>query len=198
MSGNEAQTTLGGNIIVDSTQDSTGVYRGATGISIIGDDTTTDISGSVSLNSDFANNSKMASSDVLSGIDITGDNNQVSLSGALTIYSSDQTSNDSGGYLNSIGLNITGDGNNVDLMGGVNIDQSAVPGMYSSLVTGININGDSNVTLGGHSQLKIKDISGGSTVPLMWQMAEKLYLTTLRWWIFNITSLTASTSASMQ
>ena len=164
VSGNEAQTTLGGNIIVDSTQDSTGVYRGATGISIIGDDTTTDISGSVSLNSDFANNSKMASSDVLSGIDITGDNNQVSLSGALTIYSSDQTSNDSGGYLNSIGLNITGDGNNVDLMGGVNIDQSAVPGMYSSLVTGININGDSNVTLGGHSQLKIKDISGGSTV----------------------------------
>ncbi|MCR3690359.1 BigA/YdbA N-terminal beta-barrel domain-containing protein [Citrobacter freundii] len=161
VSGNEAQITLGGNITVDSEQDSNGVYRGATGISITGNNTTTDISGNVTLNSDFAKTSTLASDDVMTGIDITGDNNQVSLSGALNVSSHDR-SDDAGGYLDSVGLNIIGDGNNVDLMGGVNLDQYDTPGVFDSSITGINIDGNSSVTLGGHSQLEIASLSGSS------------------------------------
>ncbi|ECF6072813.1 autotransporter adhesin BigA [Salmonella enterica subsp. houtenae] len=164
ISGNQSLVNLDGDITVNSSQDSDDIYRGATGISVTGDNTGTSITGNVTLNGDYASDSMMASSDTLTGITIAGNNNNIDLTGALTININDQ-SVVAGQYLNSIGLNVEGDGNNVNLMGGLNFNTANVGvDEQASTIVGINIDGNNNVTMGGHSQLDITDVFGGDTI----------------------------------
>ncbi|MGU6968500.1 BigA/YdbA N-terminal beta-barrel domain-containing protein [Salmonella enterica subsp. enterica serovar Oranienburg] len=165
ISGTDSQVDLDGDINVNAVQDDSDVFRGATGVAISGSNTTTDIQGSVTLTSNFASDSHMANSDILTGISITGNNNQVSLNGSLTVNNTDNSAV-SGQYLNAVGLNVTGDDNSVMLMGGVNINHHNAPGYDESTIAAINIDGRSEMTLSGHSQLNIDDVLGGGQVLL--------------------------------
>lgn len=157
-----SQVTLDGDINVTAVEDSDSVYRGATGIDITGDNNTLDIVGNVTVNGDYDNDSVMAgSTDTLQGMSVSGDNNQVDLTGTLNINVSDM-SNVDGQYLNAVGLSVTGDGNSVDLTGGININYTQDADGIESPVVGININGDSSVTLSGQSTLDITSVTGGA------------------------------------
>ncbi len=101
------------------------------------------------------------STDTLQGMSVSGDNNQVDLTGTLNINVSDM-SNVDGQYLNAVGLSVTGDGNSVDLTGGININYTRDADGIESPVVGININGDSSVTLSGQSTLDITSVTGGA------------------------------------
>ncbi|EBP6823189.1 autotransporter domain-containing protein, partial [Salmonella enterica subsp. enterica] len=162
VSGDISQVTLDGDINVTAVEDSDSVYRGATGIDITGDNNTLDIVGNVTVNGDYDNDSVMAgSTDTLQGMSVSGDNNQVDLTGTLNINVSDM-SNVDGQYLNAVGLSVTGDGNSVDLTGGININYTQDADGIESPVVGININGDSSVTLSGQSTLDITSVTGGA------------------------------------
>ncbi|EAT9996372.1 autotransporter domain-containing protein [Salmonella enterica subsp. enterica] len=162
VSGDMSQVTLDGDINVTAVKDSDSVYRGATGIDITGDNNTLDIVGNVTVNGDYDNDSVMAgSTDTLQGMSVSGDNNQVDLTGTLNINVSDM-SNVDGQYLNAVGLSVTGDGNSVDLTGGININYTQDADGIESPVVGININGDSSVTLSGQSTLDITSVTGGA------------------------------------
>ncbi|EEC0317400.1 autotransporter adhesin BigA [Salmonella enterica subsp. enterica serovar Alachua] len=162
VSGDMSQVTLDGDINVTAVEDSDSVYRGATGIDITGDNNTLDIVGNVTVNGDYDNDSVMAgSTDTLQGMSVSGDNNQVDLTGTLNINVSDM-SNVDGQYLNAVGLSVTGDGNSVDLTGGININYTQDADGIESPVVGININGDSSVTLSGQSTLDITSVTGGA------------------------------------
>ncbi|WP_079971680.1 autotransporter domain-containing protein [Salmonella enterica] len=162
VSGDMSQVTLDGDINVTAVEDSDSVYRGATGIDITGDNNTLDIVGNVTVNGDYDNDSVMAgSTDTLQGMSVSGDNNQVDLTGTLNINVSDM-SNVDGQYLNAVGLSVTGDGNSVVLTGGININYTQDADGIESPVVGININGDSSVTLSGQSTLDITSVTGGA------------------------------------
>ncbi|EDS5974877.1 autotransporter domain-containing protein, partial [Salmonella enterica subsp. enterica] len=162
VSGDMSQVTLDGDINVTAVEDSDSVYRGATGIDITGDNNTLDIVGNVTVNGNYDNDSVMAgSTDTLQGMSVSGDNNQVDLTGTLNINVSDM-SNVDGQYLNAVGLSVTGDGNSVDLTGGININYTQDADGIESPVVGININGDSSVTLSGQSTLDITSVTGGA------------------------------------
>ncbi|EGF9961705.1 autotransporter adhesin BigA [Salmonella enterica] len=162
VSGDMSQVTLDGDINVTAVEDSDSIYRGATGIDITGDNNTLDIVGNVTVNGDYDNDSVMAgSTDTLQGMSVSGDNNQVDLTGTLNINVSDM-SNVDGQYLNAVGLSVTGDGNSVDLTGGININYTQDADGIESPVVGININGDSSVTLSGQSTLDITSVTGGA------------------------------------
>ncbi|EAM3331381.1 autotransporter adhesin BigA [Salmonella enterica] len=165
VSGNQSQVNLDGDITVNSIQDGDGIYRGATGVSVTGDNNTTSITGNVTINGDYAaSDSQIANNDALIGIDITGSNNQANITGVLNINMNDQSVAEAQYMGSTIGLNIKGKGNNINLMGGINIDYSSSPQeIAASDVIAINIDGDSNVTLNGHSQVNITDVEGGHT-----------------------------------
>ena len=162
VSGDESQVKLDGDINVTSMQDGDGIYRGATGVSVTGNNTTTNITGSVTLNGDYATDDMIANSDTLTGINISGNDNQLDLAGELRIDVADKSVTD-GQYLEVVGLNVEGDNNNVNLTGGVTLNQYAISTGDSSSITAININGDSNVTLSGHSEINISDKVGGNS-----------------------------------
>ena len=162
VSGDNSHVKLEGNINVNSERDSSGTYRGATGISITGNSTTTSIMGSVALNGDYATDDMIANSDTLTGIDISGNDNQLDLTGELSINITDKSATD-GQYLDVVGLNVEGDNNNVNLTGGITLNQSAMSTGDDSTITAINIDGDSTVTLSGNSEIKISDKIGGSS-----------------------------------
>ncbi|EDC0805106.1 autotransporter domain-containing protein, partial [Salmonella enterica subsp. enterica serovar Senftenberg] len=161
VSGDMSQVTLDGDINVTAVEDSDSVYRGATGIDITGDNNTLDIVGNVTVNGDYDSDSVMASSDLLQGMSVSGDNNQVDLTGTLNINVSDM-SNVDGQYLKTVGLSVAGDGNSVDLTGGININYTQDADGIESPVIGINISGDSSVTLSGQSTLDITSVTGGA------------------------------------
>ncbi|WP_426778908.1 autotransporter adhesin BigA [Salmonella enterica] len=162
VSGNASQATLDGDINVTATEDGDNVYRGATGLDMTGNNNTLNIIGSVTVNGDYDKDSVMAgSSDTLMGMSISGSNNAVDLSGTLNINVSDM-SNVNEQYLNTVGLDVAGDGNTVDLAGGININYTEDADGLESAVTGINISGDSSVTLSGESTLNIATVPGGA------------------------------------
>ncbi|HFW3410409.1 TPA: autotransporter adhesin BigA [Salmonella enterica subsp. enterica serovar Oslo] len=162
VSGDTSQATLDGDINVTATEDGDNVYRGATGLDMTGDNNTLNIVGSVTVNGDYDKDSVMAgSSDTLLGMSISGSNNAVDLTGTLNINVSDM-SNVDGQYLNTVGLDVAGDGNTVDLAGGININYTEDADGLESAVTGINISGDSSVTLSGESTLNIATVPGGA------------------------------------
>ncbi|EIE9759861.1 autotransporter adhesin BigA [Salmonella enterica] len=162
VSGNASQATLDGDINVTATEDGDNVYRGATGLDMTGNNNTLNIIGSVTVNGDYDKDSVMAgSSDTLMGMSISGSNNAVDLTGTLNINVSDMSNVDEQ-YLNTVGLDVAGDGNTVDLAGGININYTEDADGLESAVTGINISGDSSVTLSGESTLNIATVPGGA------------------------------------
>ncbi|AVH18405.1 autotransporter domain-containing protein [Enterobacter sp. SGAir0187] len=161
VSGDNSLVNLSGDINVNSEQDDSGVYRGATGISVTGNHTTTNIVGNATLNGAYAADSLMAYSDTLTGISIIGDDNELDLVGTLGINIEDLSAID-GQLLNTTGFDIQGDGNIVNITGGVDINYSASPDSYMSSVIGINVSGNSDVTLSGESNITTTDIEGGS------------------------------------
>lgn len=161
ISGDNSQVTQKGNINVTAVQDSNGLYHGATGVNVSGNNTTTDIQGNITLTSNFAPNTATSdiTDDTLTGIRIQGDNNDVSLSGSLAVEINDQTYM-SNHQMDSIGLDIHGDGNNVNLAGGIDLTLTTTPATVSH-VYGAKIDGNSTVTLSGHSQVDILTTIGG-------------------------------------
>ncbi|EAU0333317.1 autotransporter domain-containing protein [Salmonella enterica] len=163
VSGNTSQVTLDGDINVISVQDSDGVFRGATGVNVSGDSNTVNIAGNVNMNAEHEQDSLIARQPSLIGITVSGANNDIALNGALDINVGD-LSTVSGQALDVTGLDITGDGNNVNIRGGIDITHSDGGDTSSSTVTGINLNGDSEVTLSGQSTIDTTTVTGGEVI----------------------------------
>lgn len=161
MSGNTSQVTLDGDINVISVQDSDGVFRGATGVNVSGDSNTVNIAGNVNMSAEFEQNSLIAGDTPLTGVTVNGANNDITLDGTFDINVGD-LSTVSGQALSVIGLNVTGEGNNVDIRGGISITHSQNTDGSVSIVTGINLNGDSEVTLSGQSTIDTATMIGGA------------------------------------
>ncbi|EBX4344241.1 autotransporter adhesin BigA [Salmonella enterica subsp. enterica serovar Halle] len=163
VSGNTSQVTLDGDINVISVKDSDGVFRGATGVNVSGDSNTVNIAGNVNMNAEHEQDSLIARQPSLIGITVSGANNDIALNGALDINVGD-LSIVSGQALDVTGLDITGDGNNVNIRGGIDITHSEGGDTSSSTVTGINLNGDSEVTLSGQSTIDTTTVTGGEVI----------------------------------
>ncbi|ECK5153294.1 autotransporter domain-containing protein [Salmonella enterica] len=164
VSGNASQVTLDGDINVTSVQDSESVFRAATGVSVSGDSNTLDITGNVNISADYGQDALAQSDTPIIGVTVSGDGNDVALNGALNIDDKDLSAV-SGQYLDVIGLNVTGDGNNVEIGGGINITHGEQPSDgYSAEVVGINVSGNSHVTLSGHSAIDTNTIMGGHVI----------------------------------
>ncbi|EBQ4099233.1 autotransporter domain-containing protein [Salmonella enterica] len=163
VSGNTSQVTLDGDINVISEQDSDGVFRGATGVNVSGDSNTVNIAGNVNMSAEHEQDSLIARQPSLIGITVSGANNDIALNGALDINVGD-LSTVSGQALDVTGLDITGDGNNVSIRGGIDITHSEGGDTSSSTVTGINLNGDSEVTLSGQSTIDTTTVTGGEVI----------------------------------
>ncbi|APW70308.1 autotransporter adhesin BigA [Salmonella enterica subsp. enterica serovar Antsalova str. S01-0511] len=166
VSGNTSQVTLDGDINVISVQDSDGVFRGATGVNVSGDSNTVAISGNMNISAaEYQQDSLIASDTPLTGIVISGNNNNITLDGGLNIDVNDQSSV-SGQYLDVTSLKVMGAGNSVDIRGGIDITQSESEGLDddSATITGINIDGNSEVTLSGQSTVDTTTIVGGNVI----------------------------------
>ncbi len=164
VSGDTSQVTLDGDINVTSVQDSESIFRAATGVSVSGDSNTVDITGNVNINADYGQDDLAQSDTPIIGVTVSGDGNDVALNGALNIDDKDLSAV-SGQYLDVIGLNVTGDDNNVEIDGGINIIHGEQPDDgYSAEVIGINVSGNSNVTLSGHSAIDTNTIMGGHVI----------------------------------
>lgn len=161
VSGTASQVKLEGDINVTAAQDSDGIFRGATGVNVSGDANTTTVIGNVNINGDFAQDAlfKDEVTESLRGITVSGSNNSVNLDGTLNIHI-DDASNINAEHLDTIGVDVSGDGNTVDISGGINVDYSQIDWDKNISVTGININGDSTVTLSGKSSLDTTTIMG--------------------------------------
>ncbi|EAA5903132.1 autotransporter adhesin BigA [Salmonella enterica subsp. enterica] len=176
INGSDSTVNLDGDINVTAAQDSEGIYRGATGLVITGDSSVVDIAGNVNLNGAYAEDSRMANNDTLTGINIISDNNKITLAGALNINVDDH-SDVSDQYLNTVGVNVQGDGNTVDLTGGVNIHFDEGNDGTTSSVVGLNVSGDSTITLSGDSTLDIITEPGGLVSLAAVENGGKLILT---------------------
>ncbi|EAM9250277.1 autotransporter adhesin BigA [Salmonella enterica] len=164
VSGDTSQVTLDGDINVTSVQDSESIFRAATGVSVSGDSNTVDITGNVNISADYGQDALAQSDTPIIGVTVSGDGNDVALNGALNIDDKDLSAV-SGQYLDVIGLNVTGDDNNVEIGGGINITHGEQPDDgYSAEVVGINVSGNSNVTLSGHSAIDTNTIMGGHVI----------------------------------
>ncbi|WP_443582737.1 autotransporter adhesin BigA, partial [Salmonella enterica] len=164
VSGDTSQVTLDGDINVTSVQDSESIFRAATGVSVSGDSNTVDITGNVNINADYGQDDLAQSDTPIIGVTVSGDGNDVALNGALNIDDKDLSAV-SGQYLDVIGMNVTGDDNNVEIGGGINIIHGEQPDDgYSAEVIGINVSGNSNVTLSGHSAIDTNTIMGGHVI----------------------------------
>ncbi|EAO6762319.1 autotransporter adhesin BigA [Salmonella enterica] len=163
VSGTESDVDLAGDINVTAAQDSEGLFQGATGMTVSGDTNTTTVTGNVNINGDFAQGSLFKTDNLLQGISVSGNNNTLNLDGAVNIHIDDQhSSEDSQQHLDAIGVDVNGAGNTVDITGGINIDYGQANSQYSTEIIGINIDGDSAVTLSGNSTLDLTTISGGN------------------------------------
>ncbi|EBY0371621.1 autotransporter domain-containing protein, partial [Salmonella enterica subsp. enterica serovar Toulon] len=164
VSGNTSQVTLDGDINVISAQDSGGIFRGATGVNVGGDSNNVDITGNVNISAaEYQQDSLIARDTPLTGIVVSGTNNNITLDGGLNIDVNDQSSV-SGQYLDVTGLNITGESNSVDISGGINITHNENPGEDEIVVTGINIDGNNEVTLSGQSTVDTATVMGGNVI----------------------------------
>lgn len=165
VSGTESNVNLSGDINVTAAQDSEGLFQGATGMTVSGDANTTTVTGNVNINGDFIEDSLFKPGDLLQGISVSGNNNAIHLDGAVNIHIDDQhQSSDSTQHLDVVGVDISGNDNTVDVKGGIHIDYVESTSQYNTEVIGINVNGDSAVTLSGNSTLDLTTISGGNVV----------------------------------
>ncbi|EDX6249123.1 autotransporter domain-containing protein [Salmonella enterica subsp. diarizonae] len=163
VSGTESDVNLSGDINVDSVQDSDGVFQGATGVNVSGSDNAVNILGNVNVGASYAQDSLISDEIPLNGIAITGNNNDVTLDGTLNLNASD-LSNVAGQTQDITGLDIQGDDNNVNITGGLNITATGSTNDENSAIQAININGNSKVTLSGHSTADLTTIIGGNVM----------------------------------
>lgn len=163
VSGTESDVNLSGDINVDSVQDSDGVFQGATGVNVSGSDNAVNIQGNVNVSANYAQDSLISDEIPLNGIAITGNNNDVTLDGTLNLNASD-LSNVVGQTQDITGLDIQGDNNNVNITGGLNITATGSTDDENSAIHAININGNSKVTLSGHSTADLTTMIGGDVM----------------------------------
>ncbi|HAU2959651.1 TPA: autotransporter adhesin BigA [Salmonella enterica subsp. diarizonae] len=163
VSGTESDVNLSGDINVDSVQDSDGVFQGATGVNVSGSDNAVNILGNVNVGASYAQDSLISDEIPLNGIAITGNNNDVTLDGTLNLNASD-LSNVAGQTQDITGLDIQGDDNNVNITGGLNITATGSTNDENSAIHAININGNSKVTLSGHSTADLTTMIGGDVM----------------------------------
>ncbi|EDZ7781634.1 autotransporter domain-containing protein [Salmonella enterica] len=175
-------TTIDGNNARVSNDGDMTITEGATGGHIIGDnavidnvgDTTVSGAGSAALyvdgdNTLIINEGDQTISGGATGTRIDGskariaNTGDIAVDGALDINVGD-LSTVSGQALDVTGLDITGDGNNVNIRGGIDITHSEGGDTSSSTVTGINLNGDSEVTLSGQSTIDTTTVTGGEVI----------------------------------
>src|SRR5690606_29790212 len=154
---------LTGDINVISAQDSEGMFKAATGVSVSGDSNAIDITGNVNLSADHASDSRIASDTALTGITVSGNSNDITHNGTTNINDNDLSTVDEQS-LDVIGLNVTGDNNSIEIDGGINITHNRAEDGYSAIVTGINVSGNSEVTLSGRSVVDTVTIAGGNVI----------------------------------
>ncbi|ECI4149445.1 autotransporter adhesin BigA [Salmonella enterica] len=165
VSGTDSDVNLSGDINVNSEQGSDGLFHGATGVNVDGNSNALNITGNVNISAAYAQDSLIASDTPLAGITVSGNNNNITLDGRLNIDFDDQST--SGQYLDVIGLNVTGDGNSVSIDGGIDIidnGKGRTNGASYTIITGINVNGNNQVTLSGRSTLDTTSIQGGNVI----------------------------------
>ncbi|EHN6044611.1 autotransporter adhesin BigA [Salmonella enterica] len=158
--GSAALYVDGDNTLIINEGDQT-ISGGATGVNVSGDSNTVNIAGNVNMSAEFEQNSLIAGDTPLTGVTVNGANNDITLDGTFDINVGD-LSTVSGQALSVIGLNVTGEGNNVDIRGGISITHSQNTDGSVSIVTGINLNGDSEVTLSGQSTIDTATMIGGA------------------------------------
>ena len=76
--------------------------------------------------------------------------------------------------MDTTGLSIHGDNNTIDISGGLNVNYQNVLHDRNSFVVGIDIDGNSDVSLSGNSQVNITDIQGGN-----------VELARTKWWFID-------------
>lgn len=87
----------------------------------------------------------------------------MTLKGSLNLNASD-LSNVAGQTQDITGLDIQGDNNNVNITGGLNITATSSTDDENSAIHAININGNSKVTLSGHSTADLTTMIGGDVM----------------------------------
>ena len=167
INGNNATVHQNGDINVISAQDSQGVYQSATGMDIHGDSNAVDIASNLNIGVDYAQDALVASDVPITGITISGNNNNIDLNGTLNINDNDLATG-SGQALDVTGINVTGGNNAVKIDGGIDItynrNADSYSDKYSSYVTAINIDGNSEVSVSGKSTIDVATIPGGNVV----------------------------------
>ncbi|HFJ2894076.1 TPA: autotransporter adhesin BigA [Salmonella enterica] len=163
ISGTDSNVNLSGDINVNSVQDNDGIFRSATGVNVNGSDNTASIEGNVNVSADFATDAQVSHDTPLSGVTVSGDNNDVTLQGSLNLDVND-LSRVSGQYQIITGLDVEGANNNIDITGGLNITAVGSTDAYNSAIHAIDINGNSTVTLSGHSTANLTTMIGGDVM----------------------------------
>ncbi|EEN7284263.1 autotransporter adhesin BigA [Salmonella enterica subsp. salamae] len=163
VSGTDSDVNLSGDITVTSLQDSEGVFRGATGVDVEGSDNAVNIEGNVSVNASYASDARISHDIPLSGITVSGNNNDIILEGSLNLDASD-LSKVSDQFQVITGLDVEGDDNNVTITDGLNITAVGSNDAQNSAIHGIEINGNSSVTLSGHSTVDLTTMIGGDVM----------------------------------
>ena len=167
ISGNNATINQHGDINVISAQDSQGIYQSATGMDILGDSNAVDIAGNINIGIDYAQDALIASNTPITGITISGNNNNINLNGTLNISDNDLATG-SGQVLDVTGINVTGDNNAVKIDGGIDVtysrNENSNSDKFSSTITAINIDGNSEVSVSGNSTIDATTIMGGNVI----------------------------------
>ncbi|MEG2566793.1 MAG: hypothetical protein RSA84_11355, partial [Acinetobacter sp.] len=152
ISGDRQKVNLSGDINISQESDSDGNVRGATGISVAGNDSSVVIDGNVNISSSRGDHPGTAETR-LDGITITGENNTVNLNGQINIsVESGYTGNKS----NIAGLAVSGTDNTINLDGGINISGDS----GGHLISGVSVTGDNTVNISGHSTMDSRQVNG--------------------------------------
>ncbi|WP_412180388.1 beta strand repeat-containing protein, partial [Trabulsiella odontotermitis] len=164
ITGDSASVMLDGTVNVHAEKNADGIYQGATGVSVAGNNGTTEITGDVAISGTMTADEDTTSSGKLTGVTVSGKDNTVTLDGSLSIDLDSQTPapTDNAAF-KATGINVTGSGNHVDINGGVNISTSIVNLAYNHYATGILISGDNTVSVSGESSVNIVGFSGTPT-----------------------------------
>ena len=163
VSGTDSTIELDGDITVASVQDSNGVFQGGTGVNVSGSDNAVNILGNVNVSANYASDAMLAKDAPLTGIAVSGNSNDITLEGALNLNASD-LSKIAGQTQVITGLDVKGDDNNVNITGGLNITATGSTDDENSAIHAINIDGNSTVTLSGHSSANLTTMIGGDVM----------------------------------
>ncbi|WP_407830046.1 beta strand repeat-containing protein, partial [Trabulsiella odontotermitis] len=160
ITGGSASVTLDGTVNVHAEKNADGVYQGATGVSVAGNNGTAEITGDVAISGMMPADEDNPFNGTLTGVTVSGNDNTVTLDGSLSIDLDSQTPAPLDNVIfQAAGINVTGSGNHVDINGGVNISTRDL-----QYATGIAISGDNTVSVSGESGVDITGIVGTPTI----------------------------------